>query len=166
MAPLSCKFDQFLTVLGKSYEECSYLGTLNMANELFKPNKSEISSLLLFKMVKNWSNMHERGGPLFSNHPVKQKSASNHKSSVTKTYVNRPAQYIIYNVIHSLGGKIWRNQETREIICSLHLPTPCDIFTVRPTKGMVHLLRFLPCLLNILGQNLSWRFFQITIKIT
>ena len=58
---LSCKFDQFLTVLGKSYEECSYPGTLNMANELSKPNQSAISSLLLLKMVKNWSNLHEKG---------------------------------------------------------------------------------------------------------
>ena len=61
MAPLSCKFDQCLTVLGKSYEECSYLETLNVANELSKPNQSAISSLVLLKTVKDWSNLHERG---------------------------------------------------------------------------------------------------------
>ena len=66
MAPLSCKFDQCLTVLGKSYEECSYLGTLNVANELSKPNLSAISSLLLLKTVKNWSNLHERGAIIYA----------------------------------------------------------------------------------------------------
>ena len=60
MAPLSCKFDQCLTVLGKSYEECSYLGTLNVAKQ------SATSSLLLLKMVKNWSNLHERGAIIYA----------------------------------------------------------------------------------------------------
>ena len=66
MAPLSCKLDQFLTVLGKSYEECSYLGTLNVANELSIPNQSAIFLLLLLKTVKNWSNLNGRGAIIYA----------------------------------------------------------------------------------------------------
>ena len=45
--PLTCKFDLFFIVLGKSYEECSYPRTSNMANEWSKSYQYEIVSLLL-----------------------------------------------------------------------------------------------------------------------
>ena len=42
-------------------DECSYPGTSNTANDLSKHNQYEIISLLLPEMIKNRSNLHERG---------------------------------------------------------------------------------------------------------
>ena len=59
--PPCIQIDLFFFVLGKTYEECSYPRTWNMANEWSKPYQYEIISLLFPKMLKIRSNLHEKG---------------------------------------------------------------------------------------------------------
>ena len=58
-----------------------------MANGLSKPNQSVITSLLLPKVIKNWSTLHERGGGIIYASPCSHHSHQTPHKSINQFHL-------------------------------------------------------------------------------